>query len=85
VGEGGTEGKGKAAHELPEGDARVVGRSGVGINLDIGDRGGQRDAHALIATALWNCVELFLEGPCQRCQAKYVDGYSMLCMRTLYC
>jgi hypothetical protein len=26
VREGGTEGKGKAGHELPEGDATVVGR-----------------------------------------------------------
>ena len=39
-----------------------------------------RDAHALIAAVLWYGVELLLEGPCQRCQAKDVDGYSMLYM-----
>jgi hypothetical protein len=63
VGEGGTEGKGKAGHELPEGDAAAVGR--VGSALGVGDRGDERDAHALVAAVLWNGVELFLEGPCQ--------------------
>jgi len=33
--------------------------------LGVGDRGDQRDAHALIAAVLWNCIELFLEGPSQ--------------------
>jgi hypothetical protein len=54
VGEGGTEGKGKAGHEFPEGDAG--GTSCVGITVlgvgDRGDRGDRRDAHALIAAVL---------------------------------
>ena len=62
MGKGGTEGKGKAGHELPEGDA---GGTEVGRHLGVGVIGEIRDAHALIAAALWNCVELLLEGPCQ--------------------
>ena len=57
MGEGGTEGKDKAGHELPEGDTASA--------LGVGDRGDQRDAHALITAVLWDCIELFLKGPCQ--------------------
>jgi hypothetical protein len=58
---GRAEQKGKVKRDMNSQRATLVVGRGASA-LGVGDLGDQRDAHALIATVLWNCIELFLEG-----------------------